>query len=246
MTTLIYPLIGAMLVGVAAWLYQRTHDIQVKGDMKLSSKTAVLFDFDGVMADSFVPMMQVFNKLAPQYGLNQVDLSCLESLKKQSAKTILVELGATRWTLIKLIPNMRALIGQQILQIPPFQPILDLVSELKAQGHSVGIVTSNAINNIERYLSHHGVEGVELIAQAGLFSKRKIFKRLVKKNPDAQLIFIGDEVRDGEAVCKLPITAIGVTWGYQNKSALEQGSFDYLADNYEQLVTILENERKDK
>ena len=76
-----------------------------------------------------------------------------------------------------------------------------------------------------------------------VFGKKNIIKKAMKQQKinRNKIIYVCDEIRDIEAAKKLEIKIIAVTWGYNNKNALEKDP-DFIIDVPEDLENIVMKE----
>ena len=87
----------------------------------------------------------------------------------------------------------------------------------------IGIVSSNATDTISTLLKKFDIS-VEFISTSSIFGKAKTLNAIsFKRHLDrAEVIYIGDEIRDVEACQKGNIDMLAVTWGFSSKDALQK------------------------
>jgi phosphoglycolate phosphatase len=77
-----------------------------------------------------------------------------------------------------------------------------------------------------------------------LFGKHETMKKIITKENCPSVIYVGDEVRDVEAMRILEIPVISVDWGLSSRNSLLKINPDYvvsLAPEVLQKIQILEN-----
>jgi phosphoglycolate phosphatase-like HAD superfamily hydrolase len=115
--------------------------------------------------------------------------------------------------------------------------------ELKQQGHQLGIVTSNSVENVAAFLEAQEMQGVFDFIGSGLtlFGKGKIIQRIIKQHglDPATVIYVGDETRDIEAARKIQVRAIAVSWGFNSSQVLAEQNPDFLIHCPSELVNVV-------
>ena len=208
----------------------------------MTNKKIIIFDFDGTLADSFADIMAVFNELAHEYGLHEIKPEEISELRKVSSREILKKFNFPTWRLPFLLKKGRQIFGQKIASVALFPGIKEVLTELKANGCTLGILSSNSEENICRSLACNRADPFDFVYTASnLFGKDKALKKIIKKykyNPE-DVIYVGDETRDIEAAQKCGIKIISVSWGFNDREILAKFNPDYLIDKPEELLKIL-------
>lgn len=183
-----------------------------------------IFDFDGTLADSFPWFLSVLGEVAKRHGFRHIEPEAVESLRGADTRTILRELRVPLWKLPAIATDMRALARRDAGKLALYEGIPDALRALSEAGVSLAVVSSNAADNIERVL---GAENAARIAHwscgASLFGKASKLKRVVRSSaiPAENTIYVGDELRDGDAARDAGISFGAVTWGYSLPDALQ-------------------------
>lgn len=181
----------------------------------------VIFDFDGTLADTFPWFLKVMNVAAEKFRFKKLAPGEQEALRGLENREVLKYLEVPMWKLPAISKEMRRMAEQE--PIPLFPGTADLLANLKAQGHTLGIVTSNSRVNLERILGANARHIDEWECGASLFGKKSKLKKLIKrsgKNP-AEAVYIGDELRDADAAAESGIAFGAVAWGFALPSALK-------------------------
>lgn len=183
-----------------------------------------IFDFDGTLADSTAWFLGAFNELAAREGFRQVSAEEFDRLRGAEARTILRNLGIPLRKVPSIAMQMRALGRRDAERIELYDGIPHALRQLAEAGVSLGIVSSNARDTIERVL------GADLAARidhwscgASLFGKASRLARMVRKCglPLGSSIYVGDEVRDAKASREAGLAFGAVSWGYNHVDRLE-------------------------
>lgn len=196
-----------------------------------SCTEAVVFDFDGTLADSFPWFAAELNALARDWGFRQVAAADATRLRHLSAEVIFRELCVPRWKLPLIVRDLRRRMTRDIESIVLFAGIERLLNRLAESPLRVAVMSSNAIENIRTVLGPSVCADIEAFeCGVSLNGKQQRLKRLSRRLglPTDRLLYIGDEVRDIEAARRAGSQAGAVTWGYNCESALRAKAPDRL------------------
>ena len=200
----------------------------------------IIFDFDGTIADTVETVLQLYNRIAPEYGCRRVEHAAREMLSNARPRELMREYGMTFYKLPSVVLRMRREVNACIAHVKPFGGIAAALRELKSAGYALGIISSNAPENIRAFLAMNDLNGLFDFIQGSkhLFGKAAVIKRLMRKREllPPQTIYIGDETRDIEAARKTGIRVVAVSWGYQAREALVAAHPDRLVDDPGELV----------
>ena len=202
----------------------------------------LIFDFDGTIADTLSVVIKIANKFADHYGYKKISLSELPKLREKKPSAALKHLGISIFKLPIVVRKIRFEMNKEIIHLKTSMDIRDTLVHLKENGCVLGILTTNSRENVIEFLKNNDLELFDFIYSGrGVFGKSRLLKKLMKekKIPHADPIYIGDEIRDVEAAKKAGIKVIGVTWGYNTKTALLTSHPDYIVENPEELKTII-------
>ncbi|HVV25828.1 MAG TPA: HAD-IA family hydrolase [Candidatus Saccharimonadales bacterium] len=203
---------------------------------------AIIFDFDGTIADSFD---FVADFLADEKGRQHLSELEKQSLRGLSMFAMARRLGHPWWRLLRLLFRGRERMGSVISRIEPFPSIPELVEKLHSEGHELFILTSNTVPNVHKFLHHHKLHTffLEVYGGIGLFGKARGLRRLLREQqlePQA-CVYIGDELRDVQAAQTAGVRVVAVTWGFARPSDLEAQKPTALAHTVDDLMKILED-----
>jgi phosphoglycolate phosphatase len=189
----------------------------------MSKYRLAIFDSDGTLADTLPWMRSIFNELAEEHGFRRVEPTDSERLRDLQGRALLRELGLPLWKLPRVMGSMRRRMASHTGQLLPFPNVGETLHRLTASGVQLAVVSSNSRENVERVL---GMETARLIAYFGcgvsMFGKASRLRQILRQSgaPPQQAIYIGDEIRDGEAASKAGIAFAAVTWGQHSLAAL--------------------------
>lgn len=204
----------------------------------------LIFDFDGTLADSLDLVVEITNGLAPEFGYSSSSPEELHQLRNNSTEDILKKVGVTWYKLPFLMLRLRREMNQVIHKLNLVEGMAEVLEELKAQGYTLGIVTSNGRENVKTFLRNHRLDyQFEFIeSEFNLWGKSRGIKRLIKKRgwPLEEVAYVGDEVRDIQAAHQIGIKAIAVGWGFQLPEILSEYQPDFLLSEPRELLEVVQ------
>jgi phosphoglycolate phosphatase-like HAD superfamily hydrolase len=204
--------------------------------------SAVLFDFDGTLADTFPRVERLLPRLARELGFTDPGEEGIRQLRGRNLPRILSQLGIPWWKVPLVLWRARALLEADVETIPLFPGIADLLNDLDKAGMEWGILTSNGIDVVRRTLYQNAApEPGWLEAGLGLAGKAKRICRMARHwgIPTGELVLVADETRDVEASRKAQVPMIAVTWGYNTEAALAEAGATRLARDVGELRRML-------
>ncbi len=206
----------------------------------MSQNRTFIFDFDGTLADTFGIAVSVFRKLARKG--QPTDDAAVERLRGMSAIEVLKDQGVRWWHLPYLIYYGRKTVKEQIGSVEAYPGMAEVLQTLHSQGSRLFVVSTNSKKNIDTFLRHNKLDGYfdAIYGGRGLFDKAGAISHIVKENHlDIQdCVYIGDEVRDIEAARRASIRSVSVTWGYNNRTALQAAKPETLIDKPKELLGL--------
>lgn len=184
---------------------------------------AVIFDFDGTLADSFDEVLAFFST---QGGRDPKTLTADEHqrLRGLSMRDLALASGIPSWRLPFVYFRSRAKLSKRMNLIQPFDGMNDVLAGLHAENYQMYMISSNSTRNINRFLVHHGMSGYfkKVYGSVGWFGKGNILKKAVARhNLKAETtVYVGDEVRDlvGAKIAGMP--SVAVSWGFGSEEQL--------------------------
>jgi len=200
-----------------------------------------IFDFDGTLANTFDLILEAVNYYALQYGYTPLTHTEAVKLRSLSAQKVLVGLGLSHWKVFELMLKVRRYMQSRMQQVNFYPGVLEVLQHLKAEGHDLGIVSSNSAKNVSMLLQKENCHLFSFICPSShLLGKARVLKRLLKekKLDKNQVYYIGDEVRDIEAAHHCGIQMIAVSWGFNTKELLVTKHPKYLIEAIQELKNL--------
>ena len=182
----------------------------------------IIFDFDGVLADTFPWLLNTINAVADKYRFRRFDLRDMKELRSLDMKQIIARQEIPFWKFPFIVRHMRSLMKRDIAGISLFPGIEDALRALAESGAVLAIVTSNSRENVVKVLGPHLVHLFCYLECSSLFGKKAKIRHLLEKSQInvETAIYIGDELRDAQAARESGVGFGAVAWGYNDIDAL--------------------------
>ncbi|MEY2984844.1 MAG: phosphoglycolate phosphatase [Cyanobacteriota bacterium] len=204
---------------------------------------AILFDFDGTIADTHDAFLEIVNRLSREFGYPRVDRQEVERLKTLSSADIIRYAQISPFKIPFLLKRLKKELGRKIATLKPYCDIKEALILLKQKGYTLGIVTSNNKDNVSIFLQSNNLADFFDFVCAGttLFGKNRIINRVLKEYDwqTEEVIYIGDETRDISAAKKSRLTMISVGWGFSSPVILQAYHPDFLIYHPRELMTAI-------
>jgi phosphoglycolate phosphatase len=198
----------------------------------------VIFDLDGTLADSFPWFLRNVNDVADRFGFRRIGDGDVESLRHAGSREILRRLEVPLWRLPAIARHMRRMKTDHLAGIPLFAGVDAMLQALRDGGFTLALVSSDHEANARRQLGEAAHLFSHFDCGASLFGKSGKFRRVAKRAGAnaAQVISIGDEVRDIEAARAAGIACGAVMWGFAAPNALRALRPDMVFESIEDIA----------
>jgi phosphoglycolate phosphatase-like HAD superfamily hydrolase len=199
----------------------------------------LLFDFDGTLADSLLVLLLCINNNADYYGYNKI--TDVESLRNKDAHEIIKELNMSLFKVPFIVNTVRNQVREKMHEIKPIAGVPEMLRQLHEKGVVLGIITSNSAENVKIFLQNNNLDIFTYIhGESSIFGKSAVLKNFLKKHAldPADVVYVGDEVRDIEAAKANTIKSAAVTWGFNKREKLEEQKPDYIINTPGELLIL--------
>lgn len=204
-------------------------------------KRVIMFDYDGVIADSFDAYFREFTAVCTEMGFHRINSKDkFLRLFEGNALRQLLWFGFPMWRLKRLASQFRPRIEAATVSVKPFDGMVDLLRELTAR-HHVYIVTSNTGETIEWFLSTHAIEGVRgVLGGDHHASKVRKIRRILKRHlGKVEAYYIGDTKGDMVEARKAGAKAVAAAWGWHHADKLLEAGPDHICRSPQELRALL-------
>ncbi len=204
--------------------------------------SAIIFDFDGTIADTFETVVQIFYDLTGRH--EKVSPKEIERLRSMTLLHAAEELHVRPWKMPFLLMRGRRRMSKQMTHVYAHRDVPAVIKKLHAEGHQLFIMSSNSTHNIKLFLKKHDLtaEFVEIYGSVGLLNKSKVLKKVIKRNNlDANdTWYIGDEIRDVVGAHHADVRVMAVDWGYNTADILKTYNPTKLLHIPIEIIAVLE------
>lgn len=200
----------------------------------------VIFDFDGTLADDTDLLISKIAEVAKKEFNIQPTPELIQELRGLSASEIVKKLRIPLHKVPTLAIEVQKYMKSSISKIPLKEGMREVLKRL-ATTHKLGILSSNSHDNIKAFLIKEGLLGdFEFIEECSkILGKSHCMKAVIKKIKTDNIIYVGDELRDVEAMQSISIPIISVTWGMNSRESLVNANAGRVVDHPAQLLQII-------
>jgi phosphoglycolate phosphatase len=208
---------------------------------------ALLFDLDGVIADSRHAISRCINHALSAHGLPEQPESdlhaCIGPPLLHAFRDLLVRLEADVALADACVTAYRERYATTCLVETLPYPGVGRVVEALAMRLPLAVATSKPTRFADPILAELGLRGsFRAVVGPGLEARSETKSETVARALDAlgrpeRAAIVGDRHHDVEAARANGIAAIGVTWGFGSRAELESAGADCLVDSPEELLS---------
>jgi phosphoglycolate phosphatase len=206
-------------------------------------KNVVVFDFDGVLADTLDEMLHIARQVCDSMGYPcEPSPADLDALNKMEFAELGKQLGIPEQRVAEFVERNFQLFCAR--PVPPriFPEMREVVLEL-AHKSKIGILTGNTFQVVDRFLeTNHLSTAIDVVLSADAPGNRLMkLKRIISQFGDlgGKTFLVGDAVSDVQVAREGAVTSIAVTWGHQSEKKLRSVNPDYLVHTPQELLSIL-------
>jgi len=211
--------------------------------LELGTMSKVLiFDFDGVLADSLAPMLRYAGQVCQELGHPCIPIqNDLELLERMEFSEFGRQLGIPQEKIETFVTRNHELFysRQDPLRITPG---MDSVIRTVSRTATLAMITGNSCNVVEKFLNAYGLrdEFATVLCAEDEGSRVEKILKIVSLNGGSigEVYMIGDAISDIQAAHETGIKSVAVGWGHQSIQKLIKGKPDFLVDEPEQLLAL--------
>jgi phosphoglycolate phosphatase len=206
----------------------------------------IIFDYDGVLADTLEDLVlfgqEACNQLGIKHLVTKADLSNLEVMSFSSYGRACEIPEHLIDQFVKICLSLFAEKESPPAIIKGFSNIVRYLSS----HHKIAIVTTNSSQNVNAFLAKHGlahfihaVYGVDTPdSKAQKISMAR--DQLLENRKRESVFMVGDSLSDILAAKEASVTSIAVTWGHQSLENLLLGNPDFVVGSLSELIEVIE------
>lgn len=206
-----------------------------------SQLQALVFDFDGTIADTMEQARRILNIMAQRHQFRMVEVEDLDSVREMSMRAFIKFVGVRKRAIPAYLAEGRKMLHERMDAIEPIAGMPEVLRSLREELPTMGIVTSNSVDNVRTFLRAHDLDFFDFISSVtkltGKHKYLKAVRRVFTLEPE-QLIYVGDETRDIAAATRAGIPVAAVSWGFNTAAALNAEEPGYLLHEPGELLDL--------
>ena len=191
-----------------------------------------MFDFDGVIADSFDVYFGEFTSACAEMGYDRIN-SKEDFLRFFEGNLVrsLLKAGFSLRRLKQLIDEFRPRIDAANERVPPFEGVPEVLTEI-AELHPVYVITSNITEHVQGFLRKNGVAGVRGVIGSDVeTSKVRRIRKVRRQHRNRTPYYIGDTKGDMREARRARAVPVAVAWGWHSLEKLEEGRPEHVVES---------------
>ena len=227
------------------------HDITFKDKTDdMLNYTNILFDFDGTICDTspgiFASMQIVCNHYNLSFGLDTFAKMIGPPLQESFSKIFHLPESEVR-NAIKVYRDYYSAEGMFLCE--PYDGVLELIHALRDSGKRVFVATSKPEEYTRKIIERKGIsELFDFVGGADMAEKNRIDKvdvinYVLEKNALSEkrdsVLMIGDRFYDINGAHLAGLKALGILWGFGDRTELEEYGSDYICSTPEDVKKLL-------
>jgi len=202
----------------------------------------IIFDFDGVIADTLPFAVESALEINRELKLLPSERVNPEELRSIDMHEFVKSFRLSKLQILFYLLKYRSKLSKKICETPVFQGIPEVLTELKIRNIKIGIATSNQKGLVLKFLKSHNIDNFDFIfSTIRLFHKEKLLNAAIKKYglSRPETLYIGDEIRDITAARSAGIKIASVTWGFNFESVLTEHKPDFIIYRPSELLDLV-------
>lgn len=202
-------------------------------------KNLLIFDYDGVLVDSYDIFITQFIRACEREGLHHIaGREQFLALFEGNMYEGMLERGMEKEQILRIVYAMRDELRRQQHNLRLFEGISEAL-HLLSQDNILAIVTSNETRTVTEFLHAHHIHCFdEIIGSEKEPSKVKKIAYLRKTYEGYDCFYIGDTAGDIREGKRAEVHTVAVTWGWHTEEQLRKASPDYLVHSPDELVHL--------
>ena len=201
----------------------------------------LLFDFDGVIADTLPVEEKYFLPISKKMNLGISSVQDLKDLCNDNIFTSIEKLDIPRPLYLEAYSEFYKTLRKKKYVAKPYPGMIKFLKET-SQKNAVYIVTSNIYDFPNDMFVKYGVTGIRgILSGEKESSKVKKINSIKEKHPTERICFITDTQGDVvEARNSAADVIIAVSWGWHGREVLEAANADIIFDSVFELKEYIE------
>jgi len=200
----------------------------------------IIFDFDGTLADNSEFLIQKLREIAKRDFNQEFTEKEIQEYKSLGASDLFKKLNVPLHKIPTIALEVQGYMKDNLGKFKLKSGMKETILKLN-KNYKLGILSSNSHDVIKAFLTREGIATHFSFVQecSRIFGKTDCMKKLLKKLKTDKVVYVGDEIRDVEAMRTAKVPIISVTWGFNSKISLVDINPGRVVDSPEQLVEMI-------
>ena len=209
---------------------------------------AVIFDFDGTIADSLAAVIKVVQQINNNY--DPLTREEEKALQNRGLLDVALAMGMPWYKIPYFVLWGRAIFRHHVDSVKVHEGMDDVIKKLHAAKLPIYVVSSNKEENVRDFLRKYDLEQyfTRVVGSAFILNKSGTYRRLLREEglQPQEIWCIGDERVDIRSAHKIGARIVAVTWGYNSRESLKHMKPEHLVDQSKDVLSVLMPEKKSK
>ncbi len=185
--------------------------------------------------------MEIYNDLHLAYGCRKLLESDLPAVREMTLPELIRFSGISKAKIPFFANEGKRRLAERIHEVRPIAGMIPVISQLRTQYETLGILTTNSKANVEDFLAIHRLDCFDFISSVSKYSgKAKGLKAIMRTYSVSarDMIYVGDESRDMKASRKAGVRGAAVLWGLSTAKALRVQSPHWVVEKPHDLLRL--------
>lgn len=211
--------------------------------MNMSAKKVIFFDFTGTLFDPFINIKTILNTVAKERRYKYYSCADLEQINKMPPLQLLDTFLVPDYDRKEVVKKVLLSLENEIQSIPPIPGIEKVINHLHSHNYYLGILSSNRKENIVKWLKKYDLDIFSDIICIPFQEEKTTHLQAIKNkfSDITDFLFVSDEAKDLMQAHKAGFVTIGVTWGFDCPSSIQQESPHSIFINPEDCLIFFSN-----
>ena len=201
----------------------------------------IMFDYDGVIVDSFEQFSSCFMKACHQNNFNELNSpGKVLALFEANVFEALLAFGLHDHSINRILETFQSDMDAYQNDLRLFDGMPDALKKI-SENNKIVIITSNVTGATKRVLQNNGINCFEDILGAEIEkSKVKKIRITMARYPGLPAYYVGDTKGDMIEGRKAGAITVAALWGWHAAKKLEEGAPDHFVRSPEALLDLLD------
>jgi len=204
------------------------------------SKKVFIFDYDGVIVDTFDVFFEYFMKGCEKEGVTEIKTKeDFLRLYNGNMYESMFKMGMSKEKILRIVYTMKDGILKHQDKIDLFLGIKNVIKRL-SKDNLLYIVTSSETDLVIKFLKIHGINEFfeDVIGSDKEHNKIKKIKSIKEKHTNVSFFYIGDTAGDIVEGGNADVVTVAVGWGWHSKNVLLDENPDFFVNNPKDLLCL--------